>query len=75
VWRYLCPNRHSTFAENHRVIDRHFRLPAAPFSGFVAACVVDQDSTHDLGRDGEEMEAVLPIPLVLPDQDEPKNGS
>ena len=38
------------------------------FLAQLPACVVDEDASHHLRRDGEEMTAVLPVDLALAEQ-------
>ena len=42
------------------------RLGAAALAGHALASVVDENAPHELGRDPEEVFAVLPLDTLLP---------
>src|SRR5215510_8384181 len=51
-----------------RLVDGYAGHTVAPFIGAVTTSVIDQDPTHDLSGDTEEMSTILPIDLALVDE-------
>src|SRR5215207_6612199 len=57
-------------ADDGHLRERHLHGPAAALGAVTVARVVEQDASHDLRGDGEEVRAVLPVHALLVDEPE-----
>lgn len=54
--------------QNETLLDAHALTTATAFGSLVLPCVVDQDASDHLCRNGKEVGAILPVYAVLLDQ-------